>query len=176
MRLMSRSMTTAAVMYAVAAPSAAAAQAARPNYSGTWVLDSSKSSMTSAMADNIPQMAAATWVIIQHGDTIVMDRETAITGLPAAKSRVVVGTDGKPWKNTVPQMGGAGDIETSSVATWESAGLVVRTSGNVQGFDFVQTDRWTLSVDGKSLVAHRSVTVADQGEVQAATLTFTKKD
>ena len=71
-------------------------------------------------------------------------------------------------------MGGA-DIETSTTASWENGELVLRSSGNVQGFEFVQTDRWTLSADGKVFVSHRSVTVADQGEVQASTLTFSKK-
>jgi hypothetical protein len=174
MRIMSRSMTTAAVMYAFAS-SAHAQQAARPNYSGTWVLDSSKSQMTSAMPGNVPQFASGTWVIAQHGDTIVMDRDMTMSGQPALKSHVVVGTDGKAWKNSVPQMGGGGDIETSTTVSWENGDLVVRSTGNVQGFDFVQTDRWTLSADGKVFVSHRSVTVADQGEVQASTLTFTKK-
>lgn len=173
MRLMSRSMTTAAVMYAVAS-SSASAQTARPNYSGTWVLDSGKSVMTSAMGDNSAQLSAATWVIAQLGDTLVMDRETTISGNPVVKAHFVVATDGKPWKNTVPQMGG-GDLETSSVVSWENGELVVRTSGNAQGFDFVQTDHWTLSADGTVLVSHRSVTVADQGEVWSSTMTFTKK-
>ena len=74
------------------------------------------------------------------------------------KSHLVVAIDGKAWKNTVPMVGG-GDIETSSTATWENGELVVRSSGNVQGTDFVQTDRWTLSADGKVFVSHRSVTV-----------------
>jgi hypothetical protein len=173
MRIMSRSMTTAAVMYAFASSSAHAQQTARPNYSGTWVLDSSKSRMTSSMQDNLPQLGAGTWVIQQHGDTLVMDREMTMSGAQQ-KSHLVVAIDGKAWRNTVPTMGG-GDIETSSTATWENGDLVVRSSGNVQGTDFVQTDRWTVSADGKVLVSHRSVTVPDQGEVQASTLTFTKK-
>jgi hypothetical protein len=171
MRLMSRSITSAAVMYALAS-SSASAQAAHPNYSGTWVLDSSKSASNSAMGD-APQIASATWVIAQHGDTIVMDRETAVSGQPVAKAHIMVATDGKPWKNTVQQ--GGSDIETSSIGSWVNGELVISTSGNIQGFDFVQTDRWTLSADGQSLVSRRSVTVTDQGEVQSATLTFTKK-
>lgn len=174
MRIMSRSMTTAAVMYAFASSSAHAQQTARPNYSGTWVLDSSKSQLTSAMQDNLPQFAAGTWVIAQHGDTLIMDRDMTMSGQPAQKAHIVVASDGKAWKNTVPQMGGA-DIETSTTASWENGELVLRSSGNVQGFEFVQTDRWTLSADGKVFVSHRSVTVADQGEVQASTLTFSKK-
>ena len=44
------------------------------------------------------------------------------------KSHIVVAIDGKAWKNTVPSMG-AGDIETSTVASWENGELVVRSSG-----------------------------------------------
>lgn len=173
MRIMSRSMTTAAVMYAFASSSAHAQQAAHPNFSGTWVLDSSKSNNSSAVQDNIPQFSSATWVIVQRGDTLILDRDMTVAG-SAQKSHIVIGTDGKPWKNTVP-MPGNGDVETSTTVAWENNVLVIRATGNVQGFDFVQTDRWTLDPDGKTLVSHRSVAVADQGEVQSSVLTFTKK-
>ena len=83
-------MTTAAVMYAFASSSAHAQQTARPNYSGTWVLDSSKSQLTSAMQDNLPQFAAGTWVIAQHGDTLIMDRDMTMSGQPAQKAHIVV--------------------------------------------------------------------------------------
>lgn len=166
MRLMSRSMTTAAAMFAVTT-SSAAAQAARANFTGTWVLDASKSQGSQMVP------SAATWTIVQHGDTLVTDRETALEGFGTVKSRVVVGLDGKSWKNTVPQPG-AGDVETSSVASWDNGTLVMTTSGNVQGTDFVQTDRWVLSADGKSLTSQRSVSAGGQ-EVSSATLTFTKK-
>ncbi|MGH7525042.1 MAG: hypothetical protein ACREK8_12085 [Gemmatimonadales bacterium] len=174
MRIMSRSMTTAAVMYAFASSSAHAQQAAHPNFSGTWVLDSSKSSNSSAMQDNIPQFSSATWIVAQHGDTLVVDRDMTAAGTDM-KSHIVVAADGNAWKNTVA-MAANGDVETSTVVSWDKDVLVIRSSGNVMGLDFVQTDRWTLDPAGKVLVSHRSVTVADQGEVQSSILTFTKKD
>ena len=174
MRIMSRSMTTAAVLYAFASSSAQAQQTTRPKFSGTWVLDSSKSSNTSATQENIPQFSSATWVIAEHSDTLVIDRDMTAAGTEQ-KSHIVIGIDGKPWKNTV-SMAANGDVETSTVVSWENNVLVTRTSGSIAGYDFVQTDRWTLDPDGKTLVLHRSVTIAGQGEIQSGVLTFTKKD
>ena len=166
MRLMTRSITTAAVMYAVTV-SNAPAQAARPNFTGVWVLDVNKSEASAGMP------SAATWTITQHGDTLVSDRETTIDGAGAIKSHAVIGIDGKLWKNTVSQPG-MGEIETSTVASWDNGVLVIATSGNVQGTDFVQTDRWTLGADGKSIVSRRSV-MAEGQEVQSATFTLARK-
>jgi hypothetical protein len=167
MRLMTRSITTAAVMYTMAV-SHVSAQAARPIFTGTWILDASRSQASTTLP------SAATWTLVQHGDTLVADRETSVEGMDAVKTHVVVGFDGKPWKNTVSQPG-VGDIETSTVASWDNSVLVLTVSGNIQGTDFVQTDRWTLGADGKSLVSQRSVTVEGQ-EVQSATFTFAKKN
>ena len=125
------------------------------------------------LTDQVPQVGAATWTMAQHGDTIVADRETVMAAQAAVKSHVKVVIDGKPWKNMVPQMGGD-NIETSSVLSWEGAVLVTRTSGNIQGNEFVQTDRWTMAGDGKSFVSKRVVTVGDP-EIQSSTLTFNKK-
>jgi hypothetical protein len=168
MRIMSRSFTSAAVMYALAAPSASAQAPARPNYSGTWVMDLTKSeSSTGSMP------TGATWIIAQHGDTVIADRETTVAEMGTVKSHVVVGIDGKAWKNTVAQPG-LGEIETSTVASWDNGTLLLVASGNIQGTDFTQTDRWSLSADGKTLVSRRSVMAGGQ-EVQSSTLTFTKK-
>lgn len=167
MRIMTRSITTAAVMYTMAVTNAPAQAPAHPNYSGTWLLDVAKSQSST------PLPVTATWTIAQHGDTLIADRETTIEGMGAVKTHVVVGIDGKPWKNTVTQPG-IGDIETSTVASWDNSVLVLTASGNIQGTDFVQTDRWTLSADGKSLVSQRSVMV-EGNEVQSATFTFGKK-
>jgi hypothetical protein len=167
MRMMTRSFTTAAAIYGVATSAAHAQATARPNFSGTWVLDLAKSQGSTRLP------LAATWTITQHGDTLIADRETTVDQVGTIKSHILVGLDGKSWKNTVPQPG-IGDVETATVATWDKSVLVFTLTGNIQETDFVQTDRWTLSADGKSLESQRSVTVEGQ-EVQSATFAFTKK-
>ena len=167
MRLMTRSLTTAAALYGFTAPALYAQAEVRPNFTGTWLFDAAKSQSSNTLP------SAAQYTIVQHGDTVIVDRETTFEEIGVLKSRLVVGIDGKPWKNTAPQPG-IGDVETSSVVSWDKAVLVIVSSGNIQGTDFVQTDHWTLGTDGKTLTSVRSVTV-EGNEVQSATFSFTKK-
>jgi hypothetical protein len=167
MRLMSRSMTTAAVMYAFASPSASA-QAARPNLSGVWVMDASKTIVTG----QIPAPTAVTSTITQHGDTLIVDREVSSDMAGAVKTHLLWATDGKPWKNTVPVNGQ--DTDVSTVLSWDNGTLVARTTLSIQGTDVEQVDRWTLSSDGKNLLMVRSVSVGGQ-DYGSVTTTNVKK-
>lgn len=166
MRQMLRAIATVVVISG-AAISSAPAQAAHPNYAGNWVMDASKSQGSGS----IP--TAATWTIVQRGDTLISDREATIEGVGAVKSHMVVGFDGRPWKNTVPQPG-IGDVEVTVVASWDKGALVLATTGTIQETEFVQTVRWVLSTDGKSLTLVSSVTVAG-AEVQSATTVWARK-
>lgn len=166
MRIMTRSITTAAAVYGFAV-TGVHAQAAHPNFTGTWTMDAARSSASTDLPKSV------TWVLAQHGDTLIADRETVVEGMDPIKSHIVVGIDGKTWKNTVAQPG-YGDVETSSVASWDKQVLVIVASGNIQGTDFVQTDRWTFAADGKSFTSVRSVTV-EGNEVQSASFTMVKK-
>ena len=166
MRLMTRSLTTAAVMYTMAVSNANAQ--AHANFSGTWVLDASKNVVSGQLG--APESATAT--IVQHGDTITQDREASSAEAGVMKSHIVWGTDGKPWKNMVPINGD--NVEVSSALSWENGSLVIRTSLNIQGTDVDQLDRWTLSADGKTITAYRSVS-AMGSEVGSTTLTYVKK-
>ncbi|MGH7583922.1 MAG: hypothetical protein ACREL5_11920, partial [Gemmatimonadales bacterium] len=117
--------------------------------------------------------SAATWTVAQHGDTIITDREIETPdAVNPTKTHFVVTTDGNPTSNAVPSAGAI--METSSTAGWDSTGVVIKTSGNAQGYDFVLTDHWTLSPDGKVLVSDRVITVGGQ-VVQTNTLTFNRK-
>ncbi len=168
MRIMTRSITTAAAIYGFAVPAAhAQAAAAHPSFAGTWTMDAAKSTSSGTLP------SAASWVMFQHGDTLIADRSVTSEEMGEVKSHVVVGLDGKAWKNTV-NLPGIGEIETSTVATWDKAALVMVAGGNIQGTDFVQTDRWTLSADGKTLTSVRTVTV-EGNEVQSTTSVMVRK-
>ena len=167
MRQMIRSITAAAAICGFAIPALHAQAVARPNFSGTWVLDAAKSQSSGTLP------SAATWTIVQHGDTLITDRESTIEGAGAVKSHMVVGFDGKSWKNSINQPG-IGDVEVSMIASWDKTTLVVTMTGSMQETEFVQAGRWTLSADGKSLEVRTSVTVGGE-EVQSATTVWTRK-
>jgi hypothetical protein len=165
MRHVTRSIVMAAAVCAVAISSVQAQ--AHPSFAGTWVLDVSKSEASAGMP------TSATRTITSHGDTLIVERETETAEAGVVKAHIVVGLDGKAWKNTITQPG-VGDIETSTTLTWDNGILVATATGNIMGTDFVQTDRWVMAADGKSFVSHISVTV-EGNEVQSATFTFNKK-
>ncbi len=167
MRLMTRSITSAAVMYAMAA-SNVHAQAAHANFTGTWVLDSSKN----VVSGQLGAPTSATSTIVQHGDTVTLDREASTAEMGVIKTHGVFGIDGKPWQNTMPVNGE--DVQVTSVLSWDNGSLVIRSTLTFQGTDVEQLDRWTLGADGKTLVTARSVTAMGQ-EVGSGTLTYVKK-
>jgi hypothetical protein len=167
MRLMTRSITTAAVMYSVTI-SAASAQAARPNLTGTWVMDASKT----VVDGNLGAASAATSKIAQHGDTIVVDRETTTESTGVVMSHTVWGVDGKPWKNTVPVNGT--DAEVTSVLAWEGNVLVIRSSLTVMDNAVDLVDRWTMAADGKSITMVRAGSAMGQ-ELGTTTTVFVKQ-
>jgi hypothetical protein len=144
------------------------AQAAHPDFSGTWVLDAAKTVMNGQLG----APTSATYTIRVHGDSIITDRvaEAAETG--TIKSHIVWGTDGKTWKNTVPVNGT--DTEISSVLSWQEQTLVVKTTLTVQETPVEQLDQWTLSSDGKTLSMQRSISAMGQ-ELGTSTMFFVKK-
>ncbi len=158
-------MTAAALLLAA---SSASAQMTHPSFAGTWVLDVGKSQSTQALPDS------ATWTISQTGDTVVMDRVnfSAATGNVTIHGRFA--TDGKEWKNTITQPA-IGEIQTATTAAWDGAALVATTGFTVQDTPVIQTDRWTLSADGKTLTSDRKFT-ADGQDVATSTLVFSKKN
>lgn len=166
MRLMTRSITTAAVMYTMAV-SHVTAQAARPNFSGVWVLDASKN----VVDGQLGAPTAATSTIVQHGDSIIVDRElTSEAG--ATKSHSVWSVDGKSWKNTAPVNGT--DTEVASILSWDKGVLVIHSTLNLMGTDVDLTDRWTMAADGKSIVMQRSGSAGGQ-DLGSTTMTYVKK-
>ena len=161
-----RSVVAALVLVAVVGTRASAQ--AHPDFSGTWVLDASKT----VVDGQLGAPTSATYTIRVHGDSIISDRvaETAETG--TIKSHLVWGTDGKIWKNTVAVNGT--DTEVSSVLSWQGDKLVVKTTLTVQETPVEQLDQWSVSSDGKTMTMQRSISAMGQ-EIGSSTLFFTKK-
>ena len=138
------SAATAATPAAKPATAPATASGPKPNYSGTWKLNVSKSDFgvlpgpdtrTDVIEHNDPALKVAT---SQDGAQGKQDFVLAIT------------TDGKEATNNV------GGMELKSTGTWEASNLVVNTKLKFQDNDVAIKSTWQLAPDGKTLtlVAH----------------------
>ena len=131
---------------APAAAPAAVATGAKPNYSGTWKLNISKSdfgvlpgpdSRTDVIEHNDPALKVAT---SQDGAQGKQDYTLAIT------------TDGKEATNN------AGGLELKSTGGWEVNNLVVNTKLKFQDNDVAIKSTWVLAPDGKTLTVTAHLT------------------
>ena len=124
----------------LAALAAPAPAADKPNFSGDWSLDASKSEF-----GPMPPPATMTRKI-DHNDP-GMTVTQATTGGPQGDQTVTMkySTDGK---ETVNQLMG-NDVKAK--ATWEGNTLVIAMSADLGGNEIKLTNKWTLSADGKTL-------------------------
>jgi len=125
--------------------SLALAQAqSKPNFSGPWKVNNSKSdfgpmpapqSSTSKIDHKEPNLKiATTWV----GDQGERTFEFSYT------------TDGKENTNSF------GNVEFKSKATWEGSTLLIASKGGTDSGEFTMKDKWSLSEDGKTLTVVRA--------------------
>jgi hypothetical protein len=144
-----------------------AAQAAHPDFSGTWVLDAGKSSAEGSM--QVP--TTSTYVIVQVGDSINAElRSTGEAGEMVLKK--VWRVDGKAWINYLTYQGT--DMTLSSVLSWTGTVLTIHTTTEFNGTPVEQNESWTLSTDGTTLT-HATVTTANGEEFARMSLVFVKK-
>jgi hypothetical protein len=122
-------------------------QAAAPNLSGEWKLNSAKSdygkfpaplSMTRKIAHNDPKLILST---TQQGAQGEVTSNLAYT------------TDGKESVNKVA--GG----ESKGTAQWIGEKLTIESSREFQGATLKQQDIWMLSADGKTLTIDSHVSI-----------------
>jgi hypothetical protein len=146
MSLLNRISPVAALMLlCVAAPSA---QEIHPDLSGTWVLNLAKSKL-----GKHPTISSDTVVIIASESKIEI-RET-VDGKEETHSYVI---DGKEYPYASARVSQSVASENVTKASWKKTILMiedigrVRTSGVMGDAEVLhQTDRWTLSPDGKTL-------------------------
>ena len=148
---MRRFVSLAFTLSVLAAP--LAAQGTHPDLSGKWTLD--PKSVDGVMA--VP--AGVVMTVTQDAKTLKMD-QAATTPAGDQKVSMTFNLDGSTSKNTVSAQGMSMDM--SSTAAWEGAALVVKTTAEIQGQTLVQTERWTLDPDGKTLRVQRDASAAGQ--------------
>jgi hypothetical protein len=156
---MRRFVSLAFALAAVASPLAAQAH---PDFTGKWTLD--PKSVDSPMAPT-----SATLVVTQDAKVLKVN-QTVDSQMGQQTASLSFNLDGSPSKNTVSAQGNS--IEMTSTASWDGNALVVKTTADYQGQTLVQTERWTIDADGKTLRQQRDVSVA--GQSMSAKMAFTK--
>jgi hypothetical protein len=147
--------TIITVVLAMTATAALCAAADKPNFSGDWSMDASKSDF-----GPIPPPATMTRKV-DHNDPGVTVVETQTGGAQGdATITAKYSTDGKETTN---EMMGA---PTKSTAKWDGKALLIATSADFQGMAITFTDKWTLSDDGKVMTVARHIGTP-QGEFDA---------
>jgi hypothetical protein len=118
---------------------APASSGAKPNFSGTWKLDVSKSDFGVLPPDN------SRTVVIDHSDPVLKLAVSADGAQGKQDFTLNFTTDGKEATNN------AGGLELKSILTWESSTLVDNTKLKYQDQDVTVKEIWLLSDDGKTL-------------------------
>jgi hypothetical protein len=136
------------------APSLAHAQnaAARPDFSGTWVLDTAQSDKGQMIPSKM------TLKITQTPALITLDRQQTTQMGGDQTSTLKFATDGSASKNQLQIQGNP--VDMSTVVTWEGATPVFTSSMNFGGNDAQSVEKWSLA--GKNLTINRTVSFGGQ--------------
>jgi hypothetical protein len=157
----SGSMSSGATSGSMSASSASAS--AKPNLSGTWVLDTSKSDF-----GQIPAPDSRTDTIDDQEPSIKITVNQTGGPMGATTFALDLVTDGKQVATST-----IFGNEAKSTAHWEGNSLVVNTQLSIQGNAATLVSKYNLSADGNTLTAMRSIS-GPMGEAQQK-LVFTKK-
>lgn len=141
---------------------ATVAWAQRPDFSGTWTLDTEASGMPAGAGGGAPggggggRMGGGRGggAGLGQGGTVRQTADTLTVERMAGDNKLVLNykLDGSESRNTV--MGRGGQIEAVSVARWDGQTLVITTKQDMGGQTFESTQRWSLS--GNALTVETS--------------------
>jgi len=135
-----------------AAVAFAASLAAKPNFSGTWTLNVSKSDF-----GLLPGPTSRIDVIV-HNDPAFKDTVKQDGPQGAQTLTLSYTTDGKEATNE------QGPMTVKSTLSWDGDNLVVDSKTNVQGNDVSIKQVWSLSADGNTLTINAHLVAAALGE------------
>jgi len=117
----------------------------KPNFSGTWKLNTSKSDFGAMPAPDTRTDK------ITHEDPDLKDSFTQSGQMGEVSADMKYSTDGKETTNSVR------GNELKSTAKWAGDELVIDGKTSFNGADVTLQDRWSLSADGKTLTIQRHV-------------------
>jgi hypothetical protein len=119
---------------------------AKPNFTGTWKLNVSKSDFGAMPAPDSRTDK------ITHEDPDLKDSTTQSGQMGEVSAELKYSTDGKETTNMVR------GNEVKSTAKWDGDELAIDGKASFNGADVSLKDRWSLSADGKTLTILRHVT------------------
>jgi hypothetical protein len=134
---------------------ASASAQGKPNFSGDWKLNASKS--------NFGQMPAPTSLTqkITHADPSLKVQTAQSGDFGDINSDFSFTTDGKECQNAIGDM-----FKMTSTVKWDGDILLFDSKMDIQGNAMSGTDKWSLSPDGKTLTVQRHF-VSPMGEGDA---------
>ncbi len=135
-------------LVAVAAFAGTSQSQAKPNFNGTWKLDTSKSQFNEYIS-----LSSRTDVITQDGDKFTQ-KVASVSDQGSANYTLSFTADGKSVDVAAGSPGATQGMVTLKriSATWQESSLVVSEDQTYQGqFDFSSTLTYVLSQDGKTL-------------------------
>jgi len=161
MRTLSRG--ALALVLALAAPAASRAQAAHPDFSGTYAFDP-------AQSDQGPMVPSKLTQKITQSPTDFLVERTQTTQMGETSVKLKYAFTG----TSVNELNiGGNPIQVSTVVTWEGDSPVFTSSLKFGDAEIKQVDKWTLSDGGKKLTMNRSFDRG--GEVMTSKLVLVKQ-
>jgi len=141
-----------------------AAQAAKPNFTGTWTLDVSKSDFGPSPPPESMVM------VVEHKDPAIRIKTTQKSAEGETVNDRSLTTDGKPNTNKITMVGGVAQSVTSN-SKWDGTKFVTTYPLDIQGTTITFVDSWSL--EGSVLKIARNVTTPE-GTIVISTV-FNKK-
>jgi hypothetical protein len=157
------------VMAFLALPLTLKGQGSKTNFSGSWVLNASKSNMGQQTGGG-GRMGGGDFTAKQEGNNLAVTRTFNRNGETSTiESKYTL--DGKETTNT---MGGRGS--SKSTATWSADGksLTIKTTSEFNGNSMTRTEVWTLT-SPTSLTITRTSPGRDGGAPRTTTMVYDKK-
>ena len=139
-----------ALTAAIVLPFTARAQT-KPDFSGTWTLDASKSDAPMGRGGRGGPPGPIT--ITQAADTLTQKR---------GEQTLTYKLDGSESSNEVQGRGGVQTVK--SKAHWEGSKLVIESTREIQGFELTTKEERTLSADGKEMTVQTTASTP-QGDI-----------
>src|SRR3954468_15556406 len=139
-----------ALAAAIVLPFTARAQT-KPDFSGTWTLDASKSDAPMGRGGRGGPPGPMT--ITQTADTLTQKR---------GEQTLTYKLDGSESANEVQGRGGVQTVKAK--AHWEGSKLVIESTREIQGFALTTKEERTLSADGKEMTVQTTASTP-QGDI-----------
>lgn len=141
------------ILVALATPLLLQAAGAKPDFSGDWKMDPSKSDF-----GPMPTPDKVVQKIAQKGPSLEVSSVQVDSGTER-KIDMSYRTDGTPTKGKI------GENEVTNTASWDGNVLAIESKLQMPARTLTFKERWTMAEDGKSFTISRTVST-DLGDIQ----------